>query len=130
MSSLALGKHRLPVTGDSGADISVVPEECVAPDQFVGKTCEIDSFNNVSSSGKLCNVVITINGRQFNTRAVTQPGKNLAWTACLSLPFSNTEDWTFVTDQMQSKFKLKEERHIVSTTRDVRRHPSIRLNGE
>ena len=41
----SVGLHRLPITCDSGADISVVPEECVALDQFTGQVCKIDSFN-------------------------------------------------------------------------------------
>ena len=105
----SVGAHRLPVTCDSGADISVVPEECVDREQFIGDTCQIDSFNNIRSSGKLCNIVITLNGRKFERRAVTQPGKDLAWTACLSLPFANREEWSFVTQQMQDKFQQKEE---------------------
>ena len=40
---------------------------------------------------------------------MTQPGKDLAWTACFSLPFTNKEDYDFVMQLMQNKFKLKEE---------------------
>ena len=32
-----VGAHRMPVTCDLGADISVVPEECVEPHQFTGR---------------------------------------------------------------------------------------------
>ena len=105
----SVGSHRIPITCDSGADIMVVPEECVAPDQFMEDNCDIDSFNMVRSSGKLCNVVVTINGNNFTRRAVTQPGRDLAWTACLSLPFTNCDDWSFITEQMKHKFKLSEE---------------------
>ena len=42
----------MPITCDSGADITVVPDECVRQDQFTGGTCEVDSFNKVRSSGK------------------------------------------------------------------------------
>ena len=105
----SVGAHRLAVTCDSGADISVVPEECVDPSQFTGEICQIDSFNKIRSSGKLCDIIITLNGRQFKRRAVTQPGKDLEWIACLSLPFANRGEWEFVTRQMHDKFQQAEE---------------------
>ena len=49
----SVGVHRLPITCDSGADISVVHEECVSPEQLTGETCEIDSFNRKRTSGKV-----------------------------------------------------------------------------
>ena len=49
----SVGAHRMPVTCDSAADISVVPEKCVEPHQFMGTTCDIDSFNRQRSTGKL-----------------------------------------------------------------------------
>ena len=93
----SVGDHKLPITCDSGADISVVPEECVLPEQLTGSTCQVDSFSKIRSTGKLCNITITINGRPFQRKAVTQPGSDLAWTACLSLPFANREERDFIT---------------------------------
>ena len=104
----SVGAHRIPVTCDSGADISVVPEECVDENQFTGDSCDIDSFNRQRSTGKLCDVVISVNSRQFKRRAVTQPGKDLVWSVCLSMPFDNREEWDFITTQMSNKFQLKE----------------------
>ena len=80
----AVGAHRLPVTCDSGADVYMVPEECVSQEQLLGSNCEIDSFNNTKCVGKLCNVDIHIHGKVFSSRAVTQPGETLNWTACLT----------------------------------------------
>ena len=37
----SVGVHRLPITCESGANISVVPEECVSLDQFTGETNEL-----------------------------------------------------------------------------------------
>ena len=105
----SVGPHRLPITCDSGADISVVPEECVAPDQFTGQVCEIDFLNRTRSSGKLCDVIITVNGRQFRRKAVTQTGKDLAWTACLSIPLKDRSKWDFVLDQIEHKQHQDEE---------------------
>ena len=42
-------EHTLPITVDSGAEISVVPEECMKESQFTGETCTVNAFN---SSGR------------------------------------------------------------------------------
>jgi len=81
----AVGKHRLPITCDAGADVSVVPEECVNPEELTRQTCEITSFNKTKSVGNLCNIDIRVHGKIFHRRAVTQPGDTLGWTACLNL---------------------------------------------
>ena len=48
----AIGNHRLPITCDTGADVTVVPEECVSPNQLTGETCELAAFNKTKSEGK------------------------------------------------------------------------------
>ena len=101
--------YRLPITCDTGADLSVVPEECVRPDQFTGETQELKSFNKAISIGRVCNVDIILNGRVFQRRAVTQPGEKLEWTACLNLPYTNKDEHRFVAEQMEKKFRLSED---------------------
>ena len=75
----------------------------------MGGTCEVNSFNKVRSTGRLCNVTISIAGRQFQRKAVAQPGSDLAWTVCLSMPYSNKSDREFISQQMDAKFALQEE---------------------
>ena len=53
-----VGGHCMPITCDSGADITVVPEERVRPDQFTGGSCEVNSFNKVKVTGKRCSGVL------------------------------------------------------------------------
>ena len=106
---VAVGKHRLPITCDTGADVSVVPQECVSPEQLVGKACEITSFNKTKSVGNLCNIEFYVSGKVFHRQAVTQPGELLGWTACLSLPFGNREELSFITNEMEKKSALAEE---------------------
>ena len=48
----AVGPYRMPITLDTGADITVVPEESVEQDQFIGETCELRSFNDGKSRGR------------------------------------------------------------------------------
>ena len=45
----AVGPHRMPVTLDTGAEITVVSEEAVEPSQFTGDTCELHSFLTILS---------------------------------------------------------------------------------
>ena len=87
----------------------VVPEEYVTEEQFAGDLCEVDYFNKVRSTGKRLNIVVTIAGRYFHRETVTQPGQDLAWTVCLSIPYSNKEEREFVSGQMDAKFALQEE---------------------
>ena len=90
----------------------MVPEECVSREQLLGSTCEIEFFNNTMCVGKLCNVNIHIHGKVFSRRAVTQPGETLNWTACLNLPFTNREEWSFIADEMDKKADLAEEKTL------------------
>ena len=57
----------------------------------------------------MCNITITIDGRTFKRKAVTQPGKDLAWTAFFSVHYSNKDERDFIAQQMDNKFKLLEE---------------------
>ena len=105
----AIGNHRLPHTCDTGADVTVVPEECVSPNQLTGETCELATFNKTKSEGKWCNIDITIDDKVFHRKAVTQPGETLAWTACLSLDLADQEEGSFIISQMRKKASLKEQ---------------------
>ena len=104
-----VGKHSLPITCDSGADVTIVPEQCVADSQYTGGTCEVASFNRKISSGKLCNVTVTLAGRDFQRTAVAQPGADLGWTVCLSLPYKDRDDRNFVMSLMDQKYESPEE---------------------
>ena len=108
----SIGAHVLPVTCDSGADITIVPEECVQQSDFTGETCEVSSFNRVVSSGKICNVEVKLGDRTFKRKAVAQPGKDLGWTICLSLPYRKKDDREFVSALMDTKFQLDEEKRM------------------
>ena len=108
----SVGCHRLPITCKTGADVSVVPEECILPEEFTGETCQVDSFNRITSTGKECDVTITIQGKKFHRRAVTQPGRDLAWTACLSMPYSEWEEILFIAENM-NKVKLMDNQTCI-----------------
>ena len=59
--------------------------------------------------GKLCNVTVTLAGREFQRKAVAQPGADLGWTVCLSLPYKDRDDRDFVTALMDQKYESPPE---------------------
>ena len=124
-----VGKHSLPVTCDSGADVTIVPEECVSDSQHTGGTCEVASFNRKISSGKICDVVVTLAGKDFKRKAVAQPGADLGWTVCLSLPYKDKDDRDFVTALMDQKYESR-RCQTVHTSRVEGGNRDYAANGE
>ena len=51
---------------------------------------------------------VQVEYRIFVREAVTQPGEDLSWTACLSTSFSEVDELQFITDHMKKK-TLEEE---------------------
>ena len=96
----AVGPHRMPVTLDTGAEITVVPEEAVEPDQFTGESRTLRSFNNSESVGKVCIVDVTVGDQILQKQAVTQPGNSLEWSACLSFDLTDPVERGVLTDQI------------------------------
>jgi len=84
-----VGRHSMPITCDSGAQISVAPEESVEASEFTGETQTLEDFHTGKVTGRICNVIFTIAGKQFPKRAVTLPGELLRWTLCMAVPL----DW-------------------------------------
>ena len=96
----AVGPIRMPVTCDTGAEVTVVPEEAVEQEQLTGETCELRSFNDGKSIGKCCTVQISVDGTTLNRKAVTQPGEALGWSVCLSLNLTDPEERDFLMKQI------------------------------
>ena len=89
-----IGGHTLPITCNSGADITVVPEDCVGSEQFTGDTCTVDTINKVRNVGKNCSVRVQVGDRVFEREAVTQP---------------RDDDLQLLYDQMKNKKSMEEE---------------------
>ena len=89
--------------------MSQLCQKNVSSSQYTGGTCEVASFNRKISSGKLCNVTVTLAGREFKRLAVAQPGEDLGWTVCLSLPYREREDRNFVMHLMDEKYERPEQ---------------------
>ena len=104
-----LGDCQVPVTLDTGADVTVVPFECELPHQFTGDVCELNSFNHVKSRGIVCNIHVTIDGTTLERKAVTQPGESLGWSVCLSLDLTDATERELLLRQMRDRATLAEE---------------------
>ena len=102
----AVGPYRMPITLDTGADITVVPEESVEQDQFTGETCELRSFNDGKSRGKKCLVQVMVGGHRLTREAVTQPGDSLGWSVCLRLNLADKEDRTILLEQVARRAEM------------------------
>ena len=102
----AVGPHRMPITLDTGAEISVVPEEAVEPQQFSGKQRTLWSFINAESVGKVCTINVTVGEHVLQKEAVTQPGASLGWSACLSFDLMDPVEREALTRQIEQRALL------------------------
>ena len=101
--------HLLPITVDTGAEITVVPEECVGESELTGESFTVNTFNNTKVVGKKCNVQVQVGDRVFPRTAVTQPGEAISWTALLSFKLSNHQERDYLGKQLELKETLAEE---------------------
>ena len=75
----SVNKHLLPMTLDSGAEISIVPQEFVEPSNFTGESLK---FKGILVKGewieaKVAKVPITIGLEYFQERVLAVPGEDL-----------------------------------------------------
>ena len=116
----AVGPHRMPITIDTGAEVTVVPAEAVGDDQLTGEEKTLRSFNNGESKGKVCIVNITVDDHVFVKQAVTQPGESLGWSVCLSLDLTDQDERHFMTSQItrQAEMETKDALYTLPEVRD------------
>ena len=114
----ALGKNEVmgemmevpvPITLDSGAQVTVVPEEAVKQCQFTGQTTKFNGIIEGDHSGKLANVVIQIGSDSFARTAVAVPGKDISWTAAMSFDMTDIEELQRLHHHLNSTKQLPEE---------------------
>jgi len=89
-----VGKHSMPITCDSGAQVSVVPEESVEEDELTGETQVLEDFHTGRVTGNVCNVVSTIADRSFRKKAVT---------LSMAIPLTPRNEMDSILKQMEIK---------------------------
>jgi len=90
-----IGKWGMCMTVDTGAQVSVVPVECLEPGQMLGSKLKVRSFQGELVEGECCNVKFVVNGKEFHREAVGVKGELINWTPCLRVPLSPREDMEF-----------------------------------
>ena len=112
----------VPITIDSGAKVSIVPEESVQELDFVGETLKFKS--NLSkcewTEAQVANVPITIGSEFFVEKVLAVPGDDLGWTGVLRVDCSDPLQWSRIAKLMEWKKSLPEshKRYIPSTSQD------------
>jgi len=86
----------LSVTIDTGAQISIVPLECVEQDQLMGRTMKVRSFQGAMVEGEACIVNFEFGGRKFEREAVAVAGNVINWTPCFQVSFSTGDDLDYL----------------------------------
>jgi len=71
-----VGRHSMPITCDSGAQVSVVPEECVTKEELTGETQVLEDFHTGRVTGKVCNVHGCSTGSEGGDGFHPQPNGN------------------------------------------------------
>ena len=99
----------LPTMIDSGAEVTVVPEECVGEQQLTGETVTLDAYNMSQSVGRKYNIQIAVGDRVFSRAAVAQPGEDISWMTLLSFDPYDREETMYLFGQIQLKKDLAEE---------------------
>ena len=76
----------LPITMDSGADVSLVPIEAVKQSDYTGETSGIQSFirGQIHREVPIVNITLEINGETLTEKAGALLGEDLDWTAVYS----------------------------------------------
>jgi len=93
----------LPVTIDTGAQISIIPIECVKQDQMMGRKTVVKSFQGSIVEGEACIVTFSFSGRDFEREAVAVPGDTIHWTPCFQVSLSEGDDLDFLRDLAREK---------------------------
>ena len=99
----------IQVTIYSGADINIVPEECVQEQEFTGKVAIVHACNRTKSVGKWSNVSITIGDRQFVRKVVSHSGEEISWMGLLSFDLHNKEERAYLFNEIDLKEDLTDE---------------------
>jgi len=102
----------MAVTCDTGAQVSVVPLECVAPDQLTGKLQKVKNFHGSQIESEVCHVIFKIGEREFDWKAVAVDGGVINWTPILKIPYQPRDEMLYILDKMNEKFKLQEQKQL------------------
>ena len=106
-----VAETKIPLTFDTGIEISLVPVELVQEQEFTDK---VSKFKPVMCEdrwyeGRIVNGTLTIAKDMFAITAVAVPGKQISWTAALSVIPSTETTWTrgIITSEERDNFQMQ-----------------------
>jgi len=93
-----IGKWGIAVTIDTGAQMSIVPSECVEPCQFTGKRQVVETFEGTMVEGDACVVQFKLDHKEFERKAVALAGERIKWRPCIGIPIKPRADMDYILD--------------------------------
>jgi len=111
----------LSVTIDTGAQISIVPLECVEPDQMMGRKMKVRSFQGAMVEGEACIVNFEFGERTFEREAVAVAGNIINWTPCFQVSFSTGDDLDYLKELARHRQGTLGEQLYVQPTMEKRK---------
>ena len=99
----------LPITLDSGAQVTVVPEEVVQVSEFTGESTKFKGIIQGEHMGRLANVIIQIGAEKFPRQEVAVPGKDISWMAAMSFDMGDLDELQFLHHHLHKTRQLPEE---------------------
>jgi len=120
----------MPITIDSGAQISVVPLECVEPEQFMGRKMMVRGFQGALEEGEACIVSFDFNGRMFEKESVGIAGDKINWTPCFGVSYRELEVISYL-DQVANKREREygEQRCVLPKMVKGKLKPGVLVSG-
>jgi len=109
----AVGECSMSITIDTGAQVSVVPIECVREDQLVGRKQRVRSFQGSLVEGDACIVEFVLGGKTFEREAIAVEGSLINWTPCFQVPLSPRSDLDFLMELAGKKSAAEEEQMYI-----------------
>ena len=82
---VTVGKYSFPVTLDTSASVSMVPEEFVSEPNYTGNTVRAKAANAQLMTGKETMVALRTGDLELKRRCVLIPGEQIEWTGALAL---------------------------------------------
>jgi len=109
----SVGEGSMSITIDTGAQVSVIPIECVREDQLVGRKQMVKSFQGSQVEGEACIVKFVLGGRTFEREAIAVEGSLINWTPCFQVPLSPRADLDFLMELAEQKNTTGEEQMYI-----------------
>jgi len=98
-----VGKWGMGITVDTGAQVSIVPIECVEPCQLLGVRQTVKTFEGTPIEGEACMVQFRLGDRCFDREAVAIAGELIHWTPCFRVPLTPRTDMEFLMNLAEEK---------------------------